>query len=206
MPRSAAKNAKILEEKRRKILLAGIKVFAKRGYHHTRVSEIAREAGVAYGLIYHYFKNKRDILNTIFQEKWQDFTQTIEDLKEKELTLKEKLYRILSFIVDGYLEMPELMDLLILELARSPKFLEKQNLKLFEKTFVELENLLSKGQQRGEIKRGLNPRLLSFIFFGAIESILTGIVMKRFDKNPEQIEAIKTELIRALTEGILIEK
>ncbi len=178
MPRNVVKNTWVLEAKRKLILSAGIRVFAKKGYHHTRVSEIAKEAGVAYGLIYHYFKNKKDILNTIFQEKWRDFTITVEKLIEQNLSLEEKLLRIVSYILDGYREMPELMDLLILELARSPKFLEKQNLKLFEKTFLNLGELLRIHQKQGELRPDLDPRLLSYIFFGAIESTITGIVMK----------------------------
>jgi AcrR family transcriptional regulator len=206
MSRNALKNTRTLEAKRKQILSAGIRVFAKKGYHHTRVSEIAKEAGVAYGLIYHYFKNKKDILNTIFQEKWCDFTLTIEELIEKELPLKEKLYKIVSFIIDGYMDMPELMDLLILELARSPKFLEKQNLKLFEKTFLDLEELLKIHQRKGSIRQDLDARLLSYIFFGAVESTITGIVMKSLSKNKEQLEEYKKGLVSVFLNGLLKNK
>ncbi len=203
MPRNAGKNSGFLEGKRRLILSAGIRVFAKKGYHHTRVSEIAKEAGVAYGLIYHYFKNKRDILNTIFQEKWRDFTLTIEKLTGENLSLEEKLLHIVSYILDGYREMPELMDLLILELLRSPKFLEKQNLKLFEKTFLHLEELLKTHQKQGELRADLDPRLLSYIFFGAIESTITGMVMESLSKNKEEMEEYKRELISLFLKGVL---
>ncbi len=203
MPRNASKNAQLLEAKRKLILEAGIRVFAKKGYHHTRVSEIAKEAGVAYGLIYHYFKNKKEILNTIFQEKWQEFTLTIEKLARQGLSLEEKLYRIVSYIIDGYRDMPELMDLLILELARSPKFLEKQNLKLFEKTFLHLEELLRIHQRRGDLRDDLDARLLSFLFFGAVESTITGIVMKSLSKNKEQLEEYKRELVSVFLKGLL---
>lgn len=206
MPRNAIKNTKILEAKRKLILSAGIRVFAKKGYHHTRVSEIAKEAGVAYGLIYHYFKNKKDILNTIFQEKWHDFTLTIEKLAEQELSLEEKLYRIVSYIIDGYRDMPELMDLLILELARSPKFLEKQNLKLFEKTFLDLEKLLRLHQMQGDLRNDLDTRLLSYIFFGAVESTITGIVMKSLSKNKDALEGYKQGLVSVFLSGLLKQK
>ncbi len=203
MPRNVVKNTWVLEAKRKLILSAGIRVFAKKGYHHTRVSEIAKEAGVAYGLIYHYFKNKKDILNTIFQEKWRDFTITVEKLIEQNLSLEEKLLRIVSYILDGYREMPELMDLLILELARSPKFLEKQNLKLFEKTFLNLGELLRIHQKQGELRPDLDPRLLSYIFFGAIESTITGIVMKSLSKNKEEMEEYKRQMVSVFLEGLL---
>lgn len=203
MPRNALKNTEVLEAKRKLILSAAIHVFAKKGYHHTRVSEIAKEAGVAYGLVYHYFKNKKEILNTIFQEKWREFTSTIEGVKFADIPLEKKLMKIVSFIIDGYIEIPELMDLLILELARSPKFLEKENLKLFERTFLDLEELLKIHHKKGELKSEANTRLLSYVFFGAIESTITGIVMKNLGKQKSELEKIKTELVRVFLKGIL---
>lgn len=203
MPRNALKNTEVLEAKRKLILSAAIRVFAKKGYHHTRVSEIAKEAGVAYGLVYHYFKNKKEILNTIFQEKWREFTSTIEGVKFADIPLEKKLMKIVSFIIDGYIEIPELMDLLILELARSPKFLEKENLKLFERTFLDLEELLKIHHKKGELKSEANTRLLSYVFFGAIESTITGIVMKNLGKQKSELEKIKTELVRVFLKGIL---
>ena len=58
-------------DKRRLILDAAIRVFARRGFHACRVSDVADEAGVAYGLVYHYFDSKEEILNTLFRERWQ---------------------------------------------------------------------------------------------------------------------------------------
>jgi len=202
MPKNWVKNQQLIAEKRRKILDAGIRVFARKGYHHTRVSDIADEAGVAYGLIYHYFKNKKEILNTVFHEKWRQFTRTIENLIEQNIPLEEKLNKIVSFIIDGYAEMPELMDLLILELARSPKFLEKQNLKIFEKTFIHLEQLLKFHQKNGTLRNDMDPKLLSFMFFGAIESIITGIAMNILGKQKPLLEKFKRELVSMFLRGV----
>ena len=65
---TAASNA---PDKRRMILDAAVRVFARQGFHHCRVSDVADEAGVAYGLVYHYFNSKEEILNTLFLERWQ---------------------------------------------------------------------------------------------------------------------------------------
>ena len=64
-------------ERRRQILEAAIEVFAEKGFHASRVSDIARKAGVAYGLVYHYFRNKEEILRTIFLERWSIVVQVI---------------------------------------------------------------------------------------------------------------------------------
>jgi hypothetical protein len=98
--------------------------------------------------------------------------------------------------------MPELMDLLILELARSPKFLEKQNLKIFEKTFIHLEQLLKFHQKNGTLRNDIDPKLLSFMFFGAIESIITGIAMNILGKQKPLLEKFKRELVSMFLRGV----
>ena len=81
----------VFEEKRRKILRAASRVFAKKGYSGTRVGDIAREAGIAYGLVYHYFRNKEDVLNSLFQENWAIALKVMEDIHQQGGSLAEKL-------------------------------------------------------------------------------------------------------------------
>src|SRR3954467_9182581 len=65
------------EEKRRLILAAAVRVFARKGYHAARVGDIAEEAGVAHGLLYHYFASKEQLLETVFRETWSELLETI---------------------------------------------------------------------------------------------------------------------------------
>ena len=67
-------------DKRRLILDAAITVFARQGFHHCRVSDVADEAGVAYGLVYHYFDSKEEILNELFLERWQIMLDAISEI------------------------------------------------------------------------------------------------------------------------------
>src|SRR6266576_6870202 len=86
-------------DKRRLILDSAIHVFADQGFHHCRVSDVADAAGVAYGLVYHYFDSKEEILNTLFTERWQLMIDAIVDIDEKQdVTAREKLYMVASFI------------------------------------------------------------------------------------------------------------
>ena len=71
-------------DKRRQILDAAISVFATRGFHACRVSDVADEAGVAYGLVYHYFGSKEEILNTLFTERWQIMLDAIADIDRRD--------------------------------------------------------------------------------------------------------------------------
>src|SRR4028119_373165 len=82
-------------DKRRLILDAAVHVFARRGFHHCRVSDVADEAGVAYGLVYHYFSSKEEILNTLFLERWQVMLDAIAEIDAKrDIAGREKLRQV----------------------------------------------------------------------------------------------------------------
>src|SRR5690349_3449271 len=106
-------------DKRRNILDAAVKVFARQGFHLTRVSDIADEAGVAYGLVYHYFKSKDDVLNELFNQRLSLLLAAIEEADGSTRTPREKLSVVASFIVDSYRHDPELMKVIIVEVTRA---------------------------------------------------------------------------------------
>jgi TetR/AcrR family fatty acid metabolism transcriptional regulator len=164
-------------DKRKLILDAAVKVFAKKGYHRTRVSDIAAQAKIAYGLIYHYFKNKEEVLNTIFRDRWAIFLDAIRLYHESRLSTREKLTNISFFLVNSYNQRPELMEVLILEIARSSKFLEASHIGKFNEAFRLIEAIIREGQRKGELKKKVDPTLAAYIFLGAIELILTGYVL-----------------------------
>ena len=84
-------------DKRRQILDAAIRVFARQGFHATRVSDIADEAGVAYGLVYHYFSSKDEVLNELFSERWSLLLAAIEEADRSEATPRTKLEAVAAF-------------------------------------------------------------------------------------------------------------
>src|SRR6185503_21304406 len=98
----AARNEKLAAEKRRLILDVAVRVFVEQGFNQCRVSDIADEAGVAYGLVYHYFRSKDEVLDTLFLERWNVMLGVIRELDGDALSAREQLYAITSFIVDSY--------------------------------------------------------------------------------------------------------
>ena len=91
MGTSARDHRRVRSGKRDLILDAAIHVFARMGYHGARISDIAREAGIAYGLVYHYFKNKEEILGTLFEERWGGFVEAVEGIADGSGSTAEKL-------------------------------------------------------------------------------------------------------------------
>src|SRR5215475_13650264 len=96
-------------DKRRVILDAAVRVFARQGFHTCRVSDIADDAGVAYGLVYHYFSSKEEILDTLFLERWDVMLGAIAEADASGDTPREKLHAIAAFIIDSYRHDPDLM-------------------------------------------------------------------------------------------------
>jgi TetR/AcrR family fatty acid metabolism transcriptional regulator len=110
----SAKPAAAAVDKRRAILEAAIRVFARQGYHATRVSDIADEAGVAYGLVYHYFRSKEAVMTELFTERWSLLLTAGEEVRAGSGTPREKLAAIAGFIFDSYRREPDLMKVIII--------------------------------------------------------------------------------------------
>src|SRR5207237_2701167 len=107
---TASSRAAAAADKRRQILDAAIRVFATRGFHACRVSDVADEAGVAYGLVYHYFGSKEEILNTLFSERWQLMLDAIVEIDGRnQLSARDKLGQVAGFIIDSYRHEPALI-------------------------------------------------------------------------------------------------
>ena len=117
--RAALGDGKLVPDKRRVILDAAVRVFARQGFHACRVSDIADEAGVAYGLVYHYFASKDEVLDTLFAERWNLMLELIREVDARSLPVREKLGAIASFIVDSYRHDPDVMKVIIVEVTRA---------------------------------------------------------------------------------------
>lgn len=164
-------------DKRALILEAAMRVFARMGYHGARVSDIAREAGIAYGLVYHYFRNKEEILNTIFQERWGVFLEAVEAVATSPSATREKLSSIAGLILGAYRVRPEFVKVFVLELQRSSRFKEPGQIRAVGRLFQTLARILRDGQAKGEIRADLDPEVACYVFIGGLEFVITGLVL-----------------------------
>ncbi len=174
-PRSGADPPR--KDKRSLILDSAIRVFAQMGYHGARVSDIAREAGIAYGLVYHYFKNKEEILNTIFEERWTGFLEALEGIAEGRNPTQDKLVSIAALVLNAYRLRPEWVKVLVLEIQRSSRFAEPEQMRAVGRLFGSVARILRAGQEAGALRADLDPELASQAFIGALETMITGQVL-----------------------------
>jgi TetR/AcrR family fatty acid metabolism transcriptional regulator len=143
-------------DERERILDAAIGVFARDGYHGARVSDIARGANIAYGLVYHYFTNKEEILRSLFEERWSGFLEGVESIAEKPAPVREKLTALAVLTLSGYRLRPEWVKVRILDIQRSSRFAEPGQLRAVGRLFQIVarslvEVCLGGMQKRGEV-------------------------------------------------------
>jgi AcrR family transcriptional regulator len=175
--RGASAPAAPRRDKRALILDAAIKVFAAKGYHGSRVSDIAREADIAYGLVYHYFKNKEEILHTIFEERWGGFLAVVDEIARRDASAEDKLVSIAALILNAYRVRPDWVKVLVLEIQRSSRFAEPGQIRAVGALFQSLSRILRDGQRSGELRAGLDPDVACYVFLGALELVITSLVL-----------------------------
>jgi len=189
------------EDKRQLILDAAVRVFARKGYHTSRVGDIAEEAGVAHGLLYHYFKSKDELLETIFSNTWTLMLEAISGVESLDEPARETLRKVSAIVLRAWRDTPDIVRVLVREVTRSPHL--QQEIGETEQAFAALERVIRKGQQAGEFRDDIEPRFASFIFYGALEEILTGWVMGQLPDTEEDVRLAERTVVEMLGDGLL---
>ena len=189
-------------DKRRMILDAAISVFARQGFHSCRVSDIADEAGVAYGLVYHYFKSKDQVLNELFTERWSLLLAETEEVDSQNVPAREKLRAVASFIVESYRHEPELMKVIIVEVTRAANSFGRTHLPEIRRAYEAIAKIVADGQQRGEFRRDVDPEFAAMWFYGAIEQLLSGWVFELIPAGEDDFDRAKEMVVETICGGL----
>jgi len=200
----SADNGSRESERRRTILRAAIDVFARKGYHGCRIADVAKEAGVAYGLVYHYFKNKDELLETVFDTGWSGFVTRVRAVVEGEGTLVEKVRGVVEVAFEAYRVDPRAVKVLLLEIARSPAGSRISRQTAFVDAMRLNAELFNQAKERGELREDLDPTLASALLFGAIEMGLTALVVGLVDaRDGVALERAKLQIAGSFLQGVL---
>ena len=198
----AARNERLAAEKRRVILDAAVRVFASRGFNGCRVSDIADEAGVAYGLVYHYFRSKDEVLDTLFLERWNVMLDAIREVDTQDITARRKLEAIAGFIVDSYRHDPDLMKVIIVEVTRAANSFGQTHLGKITEAYDLIGGVVSKAQDAGEFRRDIPPQFAAMAFYGAIEQVLTGWIFDMLPQGELEFEQAKSFVVETICGGL----
>ncbi|RFA34964.1 TetR family transcriptional regulator [Virgibacillus dokdonensis] len=181
------------------IIEAAVKVIAKNGYHASQVSKIAKQAGVADGTIYLYFKNKEDILISVFEEKMGQFITHITDAIQKKENANEKLYELIKLHFRQLSEDHHLAIVTQLELRQSNPSLRLQINNVLKPYLNVIDTVITEGMEEKVFRKNLNLRLVRQMIFGTLDETVTNWVMK--DRKYNLVD-LATEVHTLLTEGL----
>jgi TetR/AcrR family transcriptional regulator, fatty acid metabolism regulator protein len=189
-------------DKRRMILDAAMRVFARQGFHTCRVSDIADEAGVAYGLVYHYFNSKDQILDTLFLERWNVMLQAIAEADRLHPSPREKLRAIAGFIVDSYRHEPELMKVIVVEVTRAANTFGRTHLTKIREAYEQIAGIVARAQADGVFRSEITPEFGALAFYGSIEQVLTRWIFDRDAVDEDELEGAKTMIVETICRGL----
>jgi TetR/AcrR family transcriptional regulator, fatty acid metabolism regulator protein len=187
-------------DRRRQILEAAVKVFARSGFHTSRVGDIAEEAGIAYGLVYHYFKSKEELLETIFRDTWTQMLARVQEVEASGVPAGEQVRQVTALLLRTWRRDPDLVRVLVREVTRSPHV--QQEVEEITQAMKALERIIQNGQESGEFRSEIDPRLAAVVFYGALDEVLTGWVLGQLPDKDEDIARAEHNIVQLLVEGM----
>ena len=189
-------------DRRRQILDAAVRVFARQGFHACRVSDIAREAGVAYGLVYHYFDSKDQVLNELFAERWSLLLVAIEEIDNRPIPPREKLDAVAGFIIDSYRHDPELMKVIIVEVTRAANSFGRTHLPEIRQAYDLIAKIVRGAQDSGAFRDDIDAEFASMWFYGAIEQLLSGWVFELIPGDVDDFDRARLMVVETICGGL----
>jgi TetR/AcrR family fatty acid metabolism transcriptional regulator len=164
---------------REKVIVdAALKVFSTKGYASTRMADIAREADMSYGLVYHYFENKEKLFDAIVEDWWTGFYDELEMLKKSDMSTEEKLVEIIRYILKVYENKPNQISIFVTEVSRGFIYhADSKGKDKFNKLFSLCQDIMSEGQQNGFLRKDIQANYLTYLFLGSIDTFLSVLIL-----------------------------
>jgi TetR/AcrR family fatty acid metabolism transcriptional regulator len=186
---------------------AAVKIFAKRGYYQSRISDIAKEANVAHGLIYHYFSSKEDVLLYIFQSAWKALIEYILKIRVETKDPVQCLDSVIEYMFKNFKNNPGLMKIMVMDIPRCDKFYNSENQELYNSFFVNVSNIISEGQKINAIRSDISPMVAAYMLNGVVDSIIRKYVYNNyFESENLDLDEIISQASRVLMQGFYKQK
>lgn len=170
--RSASSGRRKGGDKRARILKAAVKVFARKGFHETKVAEIARAAGVADGTIYLYFKSKDDLLISLFEDHMDRLNEELRGDLNALPDCATKIHHIVKCQLGHIKDHRELAEVLSVTLRQSNRFLRQFAAPKFSEYLDIIAEAIAEGQRAGEVRADVAPRVVARALFGALDGLM----------------------------------
>ena len=192
------------DERRTQLLATALDVFAAKGLDGATVKDLSDAAGVAQGLLYHYFRSKEELLETIFRETWRDVLDAVRSVEESDESAHDRLAGVAKILLRAWRRDPDLVRVLVREVTRSSHL--QQRIAEIDAAFAGLERIVARGQEEGEFRSDLDPRMASYVFYGALEEILTGWVLGQLEDGDEAIARAEQTVVEVICGGLAADR
>ncbi len=191
-------------DKPQQIIDAAVRVFARTGYYNSRVSDVAREAGIASGTIYLYFATKDEILVTLFRQKMAEWVASVRKEIAGEQDPIAKIRRIVALHFKVLEDNPDLAEVVQVELRQGQKFFRGASAQEISAYFDVIQGVLEEGIAAGTIRRDLPVKVATKMLFGAMDQLATSWVLgKRAYRLTDAAEAVATLFLKGVsTDGV----
>ena len=177
-----------------------MRVFARKGYHTSRVGDIAEEAGIAHGLLYHYLGSKEEVLETVFRENWSELIDAFRRVEDSDEPPLEQLEGIAKILLRSWRNDPDLVSVMVREVARSQQL--QGQVEEIREGFQIIQRVIERGQADGSLRSGIDPLLASWIFYGGLEEVLTGWVLGQLPDGDEEVARAERTIVDVLCGGL----
>ncbi len=188
------------EDKRSRILDAAEQIFALRGFHGARVTDIAKTAGVADGTIYLYFKNKDDLLVSLFEQRMSWINEIMAATVAECSDARSRFRGMVDRYLDLAVARPHLAEVLSIELRSSSKFMKEYKNVKFAEFLGLIAEVIQQGQQAGDIRDDVQPELVGRALFGALDELVVHYLMTR--RRAADMAGIRAQVFSVLWSGI----
>jgi len=190
----------VVADKREAILRAAIKVFAQKGYFNSKVADIAKEAGIADGTVYLYFKSKEEILHSVFDRAMEEFIaegkREIAEIREAD----KRLQRIAQLHLEKLGADRDLAIVFQVELRGSTKFMEEFSGGGFAEYLDIIRKTIEEGQKIGVFRKDLKPITAAKILYGALDEMVTNWILS---KRAYPLAPMAEEVLKVFFGGVL---
>jgi TetR/AcrR family fatty acid metabolism transcriptional regulator len=158
--------------------------------------------GVAYGLVYHYFQSKDQVLDTLFLERWDFLLAAIRETDAHDIPAREKLDAIAGYIVESYRHDPELMKVIIVEVTRAANSFGAAHLGKITEAYGLIRGVVEKAQRDGEFRSEISAEFAVMAFYGAIEQVLTGWIFGLIEEGEDSYDRAKAHVVETICGGL----
>jgi len=160
------------------IFESACRVIREKGFHQARITDIAKDARISYGLVYHYFKSKGDLFDAILKEWWAGLFNMMQQCDDRNASVREKLASIVNFFLDQYEQRPDMVHIFVTEISRSAANLTPDRLEWFKVFMNRTEQIIRLAQDQKLLRSDVRARYLTYIFLGALESFISAMVLE----------------------------